>query len=123
MKKLPLFCGLLGICVLLALPTGCYYDNEEELYGPETTCDTTSLRYSVEIKEILQANCYSCHSVNSNISGFPFEDHAVIQDYALSGKLVERINDPINPMPQGGLMNLCNRQKIAAWVNAGAPNN
>lgn len=123
MKKLLLFCGLLGIWALLALPTGCTYDNEEELYGPVTSCDTTGMRYSVEIKDILQANCYSCHTVASNVSGYPFEDYETLRAYALSGTLVARINDPINPMPQGGLMSLCNREKIAAWVNAGAPNN
>lgn len=123
MKNITLFCGLLGIWTLLALSTGCDYDNEEELYGPEPTCDTTAMRYSVEIREIVQANCYSCHTVASNISGYPFEDYEVLRDYALSGTLVARINDPITPMPQTGLMSLCNRQKIEAWVKAGAPNN
>lgn len=123
MKKRLIFCGLLGLWALLVLPSGCAYDNEEELYGPEAACDTTAMRYSVEIKEILQDNCYSCHTVANNISGYPFEDFDVIHDYAISGTLVARINDPINPMPQTGLMSLCNRQKIEAWVKAGAPNN
>ena len=123
MKKLLLFSGFLIGWALLSLPAACTYYNEEDLYGPQTTCDTTALRYSVEIKEILQANCYSCHTVASNISGYPFEDYETLHDYATSGKLVERINDPINPMPQSGVMSLCNREKIAAWVNAGAPNN
>lgn len=123
MKIRLLFCGSLCVWILVALPAGCAYDNEADLYGPEAACDTTAMRYSVEIKEILQDNCYSCHTVTSNISGYPFEEYAQIRDYALSGKLVERINDPINPMPQAGLMSLCNRQKIAVWVNAGAPNN
>ena len=123
MKKLLLFCGFLAGWALFSLPSACTYYNEEDLYGPPAACDTAAMRYSVEIKEILQANCYSCHTVASNVSGYPFEDFSVLQEYALNGKLVERINDPINPMPQGGLMNLCNRQKIASWVNAGAPNN
>lgn len=114
---------MLGAWALLSLPAGCTYYNEEDLYGPPATCDTVGLRYSVEIKQILEANCYSCHTVGSNISGFPFEDFAVIHEYAVSGTLVSRIHDPINPMPQTGLMSACNQQKIEAWVNAGAPNN
>ena len=123
MKKLLLFCGLLGLWALLALPTGCAYDNEEELYGPVETCDTTNMRYSVEIKEILEQECYSCHTVANNISGYPFEEFETFHDYAVNGTLVQRINDHINPMPQTGLMDLCKRQKIEAWVNAGALNN
>lgn len=123
MKKLLLFCGLLGLWALLALPTGCAYDNEEELYGPVESCDTTGMRYSVEIKQILQDNCYSCHTETANISGYPFEDFEILRNYAVTGTLVTRINDHITPMPQSGLMDLCKRQKIEAWVNAGALNN
>ena len=60
MKKTLFTLGLLaGLFYALSVPTGCYYDNEEELYGGDTTaCDTANMRYSVEIKQILQANCY-----------------------------------------------------------------
>ncbi|MEO6759835.1 MAG: hypothetical protein ABIO24_10315 [Saprospiraceae bacterium] len=123
MKKLLLLGGLFAVLSLLALPSGCTYDNELDLYGPPAVCDTVGMRYSVEIKEILDKNCYSCHTVDNNISGYPFEDFETFHLYAISGTLVNRINDPIKPMPQSGLMSLCDRQKVEAWVNAGAPNN
>lgn len=116
---------LFGFLVLVT-PTGCYYDNEEDLYGPDTTsCDTAGMRYSVEIKKILADNCNSCHvSTNTtSYSGIPYETHEQLKEVADNGKLVERINSLSAPMPETGLMDKCSREKIEAWVNAGAPNN
>lgn len=101
----------------------CFYDSEEELYGTTGGCDTTNIRYSVEVQTLLQNNCYSCHTVNSNVSGFPFETYETLLPYAQNGQLVSRINDAGNPMPPTGLLPDCDREKIEAWVNAGAPKN
>lgn len=123
-KTLAALACLLGLA-LLTMPSSCYYDNEEDLYGPGTgNCDTTTIRYSVEVKQILAANCNNCHLPGgSTYSGIPFETHAQFQEVALNGKLVDRINNQAAPMPQTGLMDKCSRQKLEAWVNAGAPNN
>lgn len=125
MKKTLFACGLLAATLLmLSTPSGCYYDNEEDRF-PGATCDTADMRYSVEIKQILQDNCYRCHlSSSATFSGIPFDTYEQIKAVADNGKLVTRINDANLPMPQDeGLMSLCNRQKIEAWVKAGAPNN
>lgn len=123
-KTLAALVCLFGLA-LLALPVGCYYDNEEDLFGPApTVCDTTGIRYSVEVKKILQDNCYTCHLPGgSSYSGIPFETHAQLRAVALDGKLVDRINNAAAPMPQTGLMDKCSREKLEAWVKAGAPNN
>lgn len=123
-KSLAALACLIGMA-LLTMPSGCYYDNEEDLYGPDTTvCDTISMRYSVEVKKILEDNCNDCHvSTGPTYSGIPYETHAQLQEVALNGKLVERINDQSAPMPQTGLMDKCSRLKLEAWVKAGAPNN
>lgn len=127
MKKTLFTCGVFAAILLsLAFPSGCYYDNEEDRFpGTGNTCDTVGMRYSVEIKQILQDNCYECHLSSSPAmySGIPFETHAQLQEVALNGKLVDRINSAAAPMPQTGLMLACNRRKIEAWVNAGAPDN
>lgn len=125
MKKILFAGGMLSAFLLaLSLPSGCYYDNEEERF-PSTSCDTTGIRYSVEVRQIMQNNCDRCHlSTAANYSSIPFESYEEVRAVALSGKLVERINDASSPMPEDvGLMSLCNRQKIEAWVKAGAPNN
>lgn len=124
MKKTLFASSLLGaLLMLVAAPSGCYYDNEEDRF-PDSTCDTTNVRYSVEIKQILQNNCYKCHKPGgSNYSDIPFETYNQVKAIADNGKLVARTNDANAPMPQEGLMSLCNRLKIEAWVKAGAPNN
>ena len=126
MKQALVALGILSCFILLSLPAGCYWDNEEDLYGPDptTNCDTTNMRYSVEIKQIMDEHCSSCHlSTSSTFSGIPYETHAQFQTVALNGKLLDRINNQAAPMPETGLMSLCNRLKIEAWVKAGAPNN
>ena len=126
MKKLFTALVLLSSLLMLLTPTGCYYNNEEDLYGPtvNTTCDTTGIRFSVEIADIMAENCNSCHvSTAATYSGIPYETYAQFQEVALNGKLLDRINSQSAPMPQTGLMAKCNRLKIEAWVHAGAPNN
>lgn len=109
---------------LAVLPSGCYYDNEEDLYAGGTgACDTVSVSYSADIQPILAANCYECHSDGSNVAGFTFDAHAELKNYADGGSLVARINDASNPMPPSGLLSSCDREKIEAWVKAGAANN
>lgn len=124
MKKTLVACGIFAaFLLLLAAPSGCYYDNEEERF-PDLTCDTVGIRYSVEITQILEDNCYRCHLPSSpSYSGISFETYNQLKTVADNGKLVSRTNDTNAPMPQEGLMSVCNRDKIRAWVNAGAPNN
>lgn len=117
-----------GILAIIAATSAlflvrCTYNNEEELYGIPGGCDTVQLRYSTRIVPLLQSNCYSCHSTASNVAGLPFDSYESIRPLALNGRLVASINSEINPMPTTGLMPLCDRQVIEAWVRAGAPNN
>jgi hypothetical protein len=124
MKKTFPFLALMALLLALSVQPACVYENEEDLYGTDTPCDTVSMRYSVEILEILQDNCYECHlPSSSNYSEISFETYDDVKVLADNGKLVSRINDASAPMPQSGLMPLCNRQKIEAWVRAGALNN
>jgi uncharacterized membrane protein len=128
MTRITLVFGTLSILfIALLAPTGCYYDNEEDLYGNTTVpCDTANMRFSVEIKSILETKCYKCHEGASPSSGIAFDTYDALKDYVTDGKLVDRTTDASAPMPplsEGGLMPKCDQQKIQAWVNAGAPNN
>ncbi len=121
------FCALSILIITLLAPVGCYYDNEVDLYGENNTpCDTANIRYSVEIKSILETKCYKCHQGASSSSGLPFDNYDALKDYASDGKLVERTTSASAPMPplsDGGLLPKCDQEKIKAWVKAGAPNN
>jgi hypothetical protein len=117
-------CFLLLLLAVFAVPSGCYYDNEEDLYGGPGGCDTTDVRYSVDVLNILENQCYSCHTTSSNVAGSPFETYSALKVYADNGKLVSLINTPgVNQMPPTGLLPECDRRKIEAWVKAGAPDN
>jgi hypothetical protein len=106
----------------LSLPS-CYYDNEEELYSGNS-CDTTAVSYASDIVPILQNNCYGCHDAsNFSTSGTQFDQYALIKILANNGKLTNRTNSVNAPMPPTALMDDCNRVKIKAWVDAGAPQN
>lgn len=124
MKKTLVACGVIAAFLfVLSMPPGCYYDNEEDRF-PNSTCDTVNVRYSVEILQILEDHCFKCHkSTSPTYSQIPFETYDQLKVVADNGKLVLRTNDPGQPMPQEGLMSVCNRDIIRSWVNAGAPNN
>lgn len=112
------------LTALLALTLGgCYYDVEEELY-PGGFCDTTAVTYAGMVKPLVQGNCAipGCH-----VAGGQSPDlgtYAGVKAAADAGLLVSlAVQGNPMPMPPSGLLSACDRQRIEAWVNAGAPNN
>jgi hypothetical protein len=117
MKQLFFFLALLFFI-------SCKYNNEEELYGL-VACDTTDVKYSVQILSTLQANCYTCHSGTAvNGANIKLDNFSILKFYATSGLLVNAITRTNNSMPKGSpkLPN-CKIAEIKAWVNKGAPQN
>lgn len=116
---------LFTFALMCLLVTGCYYDNEEDLY-PENTCVTNNMSYSNNILQILEDNCYTCHSMVSNQGGVTLEGYNNLKNYVDNGKLIGVINhEPGFPaMPQGGSkLGQCQIDKIEAWVDQGSLNN
>jgi hypothetical protein len=111
--------------LLLFIPlvyTGCYYDNEEELY-PQAPVDTTVvITYSGDIQPLIANNCAigGCH-----VAGAQIPD---LSDYAKLKANIDRVEaravnaDP-GPMPAAGLMSVANRTKLKTWIDKGALNN
>ena len=110
------------VLVITSLTTGCYYDNEEYLYG---TCDTTNVTFSKDIKPIMDANCINCHSggaidlTNYNGVKAKVTDSTLYKSisYSYSG-----INSSKN-MPAAGKLDDCSINKVKAWIDGGALNN
>lgn len=110
---------------------GCVYHKADQQYPSLGGCDTTNIHYSVEIKAILDANCKSCHDGISSISGIDLYDHSTISVFALDGQftygtllsaVLHKGGAP--EMPENApMMQDCDINKIAAWVNNGAPDN
>ena len=124
MKKTIIAFGVSASCMLaLFIPSGCYYDNEEDLYGT-VTCDTTALSYKNDIVPILNIYCYACHVPNSGQAGATeFDTYSGLQP--LVQNVVLRMEDPFSPMPPttSPQPSACDIAKIKAWVNAGALDN
>ncbi len=116
--RTPIAANFLGIIVLLS---GCYYDNEEELY-PTNFCETTNVSYAGMIKPLLQARCAQpgCHVTGAQSPDLTSD--ANIKSIADAGTLKARVIDRIPPaMPPSGPLPNCEMQQIQAWLDAGAP--
>ena len=129
-KRLSFFFFTFFTIIIIGLSiSGCYYDNEEELYKyTQTPCDTNLFTYSKDIDPILSTYCYSCHGQNSPTSGIPLQGYSALTTYLNTNK--DRFLGSINqtgsykPMPHGGTKLIeCNIKKIEKWIAAGAPNN
>jgi len=120
------------IISLLAILSGCYYDNEEELYPDQgNDCDTTNVTYSGTVYPVISSNCTSCHSGSTPQGNVLLEDYISISAAAAIpagqyGSLYGAIShDPGNsPMPKNGTqLSDCKIRQIKVWIDAGRPDN
>jgi len=123
---------VLFLFVFVIFFEGCLYNKADQQYPSSgANCDTTNVRYSVEIKAILDANCQPCHYSTAAISGISLYDYSTISGLATDGQftygtlLSAVMHEGGAPeMPQGGpKLQECDINKIAAWVHDGAPDN
>jgi len=120
-KLIPIIALVLGISVL----SGCYYDNEQDLY-PDTTCDVTDVSFSAVVLPIIDNACYVCHDAASNFGGVTLEGFDALRPYALDGTLIGTLRrEPgFTPMPQNaGPLPDCDIDKIESWIQDGALDN
>ena len=118
------------LIVSVALIAGCYYDSEEKLYPViATSCDLANVTYSVTVKTILQASCYTCHS-NSNYlnsgGGIKLENYADVLTVVQNGKLMGSVKhlSGFKPMPDGGgKLSDCEISQLQKWIDNGKLNN
>jgi len=109
----------------LTAATGCYYQNEEELYN--CSIDAVNIRYSTTINTIFNSyGCIGCHGTLAPAGNIVLNTYAGVKSVATNGKLFGAISHApgYEPMPQGsGKMNACDIRRVKAWIDAGAPNN
>jgi len=114
--------------VMTLVYAGCYYDKASLVY-PATggDCDTSNVTLSVELNNILAANCNSCHGGNgASGGGIVLDTYNGLHARVLNGDLLSAITQDgkVTPMPEGGVkLSDCDINKFKAWINAGAPNN
>lgn len=120
--------ALLMSCLLLISLSGCYYDNEEDLYQAVNAqqCDTSNVTFSGTILPIFNSNCNSCHSTSLASGGIILDTYAGTSVVAANGHLWGAVSWTAGffAMPNGGYqLNACDLKKIKTWLNAGYKNN
>ncbi|MFN2457364.1 MAG: cytochrome c [Chitinophagaceae bacterium] len=113
---------LLSVVIL-----ACTKSNEIDLGGIRggANCDTVNMKLAVNVRPILQANCFSCHGNGIVNGGVTLDTYAGVKAVADNGKLIGTITHASGfpPMPQTGIkLSDCNINKIRAWINRGAKN-
>jgi len=125
MKKMLL---LLSVIILIISWYGCQYKKDAVAY-PASTCDTSNVHYSVEIKAILQTNCLVCHGAtvyNSLGGGYNYDTYSGIIPNVMNGRLLNDIMQVpgSDPMPKGApKLSDCDIAKVRTWIRNGYPNN
>ena len=119
---------LLPLLFTALIFAGCTYSKKEVDY-PLTgnACDTTGMTFASTIKPILDASCNNCHGGSGSLGGgYIFDTYAGVKD-ELNNAGDEFLNSikhigSVTPMPKDGTkLADCEISKIAAWINAGAP--
>ena len=115
-------CFILFVVCAVSL-NSCYYDVEEELYAA-SDCDSSTVRYSVEVTEILtNYGCLTCHS---DLAALDLNGYADLKVYVDNGVLLGSLNHDVGfrPMPDNGpKISVCDLNRIKKWIREGALDN
>ena len=106
-----------------AILSGCYYDNEENVYPKivSSTCDTLNINYVKNIEPLLNQYCTSCHGVDGS-GGISLNSYDLVKASA------ERVYGSIaqlsgySPMPQNGnKLTDCKTRMVRIWIDSNMP--
>lgn len=80
-----------------------------------TTIPTGPITYQRDIRPVIASRCISCHGGSNPEAGLLLETYIDVRNSAENGSLIQRINDPANPMPSSGLMPVSTRALFDQW--------
>jgi outer membrane lipoprotein SlyB len=128
MKKYLILLVIFIVIMVSFSLSGCYYDNEEELYQyvASQQCDTTNVTFSGTILPIFNSSCNNCHNTSVASGGIILDTYTGASTVAANGHLWGSLSwtAGFSPMPQSGAqLNACDLKKIKTWINAGHPDN
>jgi hypothetical protein len=121
--------ALLRIFVLFLafILSGCYYDNEEELYPGSANCTVpANSTFSGNVLPLLNNRCNNCHGGASPSAGINLTSYSEVMKYVNNGSLMGSINhgSGYSAMPKNaGKMSACEIGTIQSWIDSGALNN
>ena len=108
----------------MVLLQSCYY-HKPEIVAPVSTCDTSNVKYSGAVVNIMRANCYSCHTAAFPSGGFALDSYAGVKG-AVSAGLIPDVffRTGSARMPQNlPPLSACEIAIIRSWIRNGALNN
>jgi hypothetical protein len=89
----------------------------EEIEQPTTGVSPEAVNYADHIEPIISNSCTTCHSGIAPSDGIDLTTYENVRQQSEFGNLINRINDPINPMPSSGLLSTSNRELFDHWSN------
>ncbi len=118
----------LSVCLLWAAVAGlvaCASENEEQLFPPPATnaCGEDTITYAGTVAPLFQRQCLSCHGEQFPSGDVRLDTYEHVRQYVDNGRLWPSIDytGPY-PMPPVGQLPACDRVRIKAWIDRGAPN-
>ena len=75
--------------------------------------------YTNDIRPIVNNFCTTCHAGDNPEGEFVLTSYEDVRKHVEKGKLLQRINDPDEPMPQNGLMPKYMRRLFQVWADTG----
>jgi Cytochrome C oxidase, cbb3-type, subunit III len=112
------------ITFLLFTFVSCTYNKEELLYN--NACDTSNVKYSVQVVNTISANCLGCHDAATGTGGIILEGYTNVRAAAISGKLLGTITHApgYRAMPDfAPKLPECRIAEIRTWIRNGMLNN
>lgn len=116
--------SILITLLFLVLLFSCTYNKEELLYN--NVCDTSNVKYNVQVVNTLTYNCLGCHSGASAQGGIMLDDYANVRAMAMSGRLLGAITHSAGYRAMPDLapkLSECRIAEIRTWIRNGMLNN
>jgi len=130
-SKIKKLISLSVLSLLILSLSGCYYDNEEELYPATANCNTDNMSFSTDVWPVINSTCTGCHGGANPAGGIKLENFTDVAAASAIGpgnygSLYGAISHASgnSPMPKNSSkLNDCTVAKIKAWIDQGAQDN
>ena len=125
MKKTRIKKLILPLVSTVLLMSGCYYDNEEELYpgpGGDGACDTVTVSFTAQIEPLINTKCAvaGCHLNNQSPL---LTSYSAISANASRIRQRVYVSKDMPPPGSGYTLSDNERELINNWICQGALNN
>lgn len=108
--------GTLAVLILLLAPETAQAQQEKK------TAIQDEVSYTNDIRPVVNNFCTTCHAGDDPEGEFVLTSYKDVRKHTEKGKLLKRINDADDPMPQSGLMPQYMRRLFQKWKDGGFVN-